>query len=179
MNVLRALVPLLILSSYTIAQDVNYNFDQSADFSKFKTYKWVQIKGADTLDELTGRQLKAALDAELAKKGLAQTDGDNADLFIGYQVALNQEKQFTSYDTGWGYGPRWGMGGGTMQGQTSTIRIGTLVVDFYDAAKHELVWRGTASKSLDPKANAEKRQKNIEKAVAKLLKKYPPQEKKS
>ena len=29
------------------AQDVRYNFDNTADFSKYKTYKWVEIKGAD------------------------------------------------------------------------------------------------------------------------------------
>jgi hypothetical protein len=26
------------------AQDVSYNFDQDTDFSKFKSYKWVDIK---------------------------------------------------------------------------------------------------------------------------------------
>jgi hypothetical protein len=37
-----------------------------------------------------------------------------------------------------------------------------------------LVWRGVASKALDPKASPEKRQKNLDKAVAKLMKNYPP-----
>jgi hypothetical protein len=36
------------------------------------------------------------------------------------------------------------------------------------------VWRGTASKTLDPKTKPEKKQKNIAKAVKKLLKNYPP-----
>jgi hypothetical protein len=39
------------------------------------------------------------------------------------------------------------------------------------------VWRGTASKTLDPKAKPEKKQKNITKAVQKLLKNYPPPKK--
>jgi hypothetical protein len=58
-------------------------------------------------------------------------------------------------------------------GQTSTIYTGQLDIDMYDAAKHRLVWRGVASKSLDPKARPEKRQKNLNKAVAKLMKNYP------
>ena len=45
-------------------------------------------------------------------------------------------------------------------------------VDMYDAAKHDLVWRGVASKTLNPKARPEKRRKNLDKAVAKL-KNYP------
>jgi hypothetical protein len=44
----------------------------------------------------------------------------------------------------------------------------------YDSQKHDLVWRGAASKTLDPDAKPEKRQKNLDKAVAKLLKNYPP-----
>ncbi|HEX8894548.1 MAG TPA: DUF4136 domain-containing protein [Terriglobales bacterium] len=51
---------------------------------------------------------------------------------------------------------------------------GQLDVDLYDAAKRELVWCGVASKTLDPKAKPEKRQKNLDKAVAKLMKNYPP-----
>jgi len=47
----------------------------------------------------------------------------------------------------------------------------------YDSAKKELVWRGTASKTLDPKAKPDKQQKNIKKAVDKLLKNYPPKKK--
>jgi len=38
----------------------------------------------------------------------------------------------------------------------------------YDSAKKELVWRGVASKTIDPKAKPEKQQKNITKAVDKL-----------
>ena len=57
---------------------------------------------------------------------------------------------------------------------TSTLYIGTLVLDMYDPAKKQLVWRGTASKTLDANAKPEKRQKNLQKATAKLLKNYPP-----
>jgi hypothetical protein len=36
---------------------------------------------------------------------------DNADLFIGYQTAIGTEKQFTSFNSDWGYGPGWYRGG--------------------------------------------------------------------
>jgi hypothetical protein len=48
----------------------------------------------------------------------------------------------------------------------------------YDAAKRDLVWRGVASKTLDAKAKPGERQKNLNKAVAKLMKNYPPPMKK-
>jgi hypothetical protein len=66
----------------------------------------------------------------------------------------------------------------TTYGSTSTIYIGQLDLSMYDAVQKELVWRGTASKTLDPKAKPEKKQKNLSKAVTKLLKNYPPQPKK-
>jgi hypothetical protein len=40
------------------------------------------------------------------------------------------------------------------------------------------VWRGVASKTLDPEAKPEKQEKNLRKAVAKVLKNYPPKLKK-
>jgi len=83
------------------AQDVRYNFDQSADFSKFKTYKWVSIKNAPQVDELTAKQITQTIDAELAKKGLTKTDADNADLYVTYQTAIGKEKQLEVYNTGW------------------------------------------------------------------------------
>ncbi len=182
----RMVVSISLFAICGFAQDVRFNFAAGEDFSKYKTYKWVQLSGADKVNQLVDQQLKSAIDAELAKKGLSKTDADTANLFIGYQAAVGQEKQFTSYSTDWGYGPGWGRGwygggmGSTMStGQTSTIYVGQLAVDMYDSAKKELVWRGTATKTLDPKAKPDKQKKNLEKAVAKLLKNFPPPPKKS
>jgi hypothetical protein len=180
---LLSLVLLLVAASSAVAQDVRYNFDNTANFAGYKTYKWVPIKDAVKLSELVDRQIKAAFEAEFAKKGLSQVDSDTADLYIGYQAAVNQEKQFTSYSSDWGYGPgygRWyggGMGSTTTTGQTSTIYVGQLVIDMYDVVKKQLVWRGVASKTIDEKAKPEKQQKNLAKAVAKMLKNYPPKAK--
>jgi hypothetical protein len=172
------IVALAAFSGLALAQDVRYNFDSQADFAKFKTYKWVDIKGADRPDDLTDRQIRDALDGELAKKGLTKTDADAADLYVGYQTAINTEKEVTSFDSGWGYGPGWrgygAMGTGISTSTTSTLYVGALTLDMYDPGKKQLVWRGVASKTLDTKAKPEKRQKNLQKGAAKLLKNYPP-----
>src|SRR5260370_6797646 len=108
---------LLLSVSAALGQDVRYDFDKEKDFSKYKTYKWVAIKGADQPDDLMSKRITAAIDAELAAKGMTKTEADTADLYIGYQTAIGQEKEFTSYNTGWGYGPGWGggwYGGGGM-----------------------------------------------------------------
>ena len=180
------LVMLLACAGTAAAQDVRFNFDQEANFAAFKTYKWVAIKSAARLNDLTDRQVKAAIDVELSKKGLTLVETDPADLFIGYQAALDEEKSFTSYDTGWGYGPGWygrggwyGYGGGGVTtGSTSTIYVGQLALDMYTPSPQALVWRGVVSKTLDAGAKADKQQKNLAKSVSKLLKNYPPPVKK-
>jgi Domain of unknown function (DUF4136) len=173
----------LMMATSALCQDVRYNYDKDTDFSKFKTYKWVLIKDAQQPDEITDKQIKASIDAQLSTKGLSKTDGDSADLYVAYQVAMTTEKQYTSFNTGmggWGYGPGWygggwyGGGGGMTTGSTSTIYVGQLALDMYDSTHKDLVWRGAASKTLDPKAKPDKREKNLNKAVAKLLKNYPP-----
>lgn len=179
MNKLTSIV--LMLLGFTVigsAQDVAFNFDQSADFTKFKTYRWIQIPGQSTqLDDLTARQLTSALETELAKKGLIKTDNDSADLSIGYHVATSQEKQLTAYNSGWGYGPYWGGGTGVTTTSVSTLTIGSLALDMYNTSKKELVWRGTATKTLDLNAKPDKRLKNIQKGAEKILKNYPPKKK--
>lgn len=181
MKMVRMILPLSLIAMCGFAQDVRYNFDSGADFTKYKTYKWVEIKDSQPLDSITAGQLKSAIEEELSKKGLRQVQGDDADLFVGYQVTITQEKQFSSYSTDFGYGAGWGRGwyGGGMgssmtTGQTSTIHVGAVGLDMYDASQKKLVWRGEATKSLDAKAKPDKRQKNIVKGVAKLLKNYPP-----
>ena len=182
--ILLVFVALLTNAGWMVAQDVRYNFDDKANFAAFKTYKWVEIKGADRPNQLVDKQIRDAVDAELATKGLERSDSDSADLYVAYQTAIGTEKQFNSFNSGWGYGPGWGGGwyGGGMNtgmttGSTSTIYVGQLAVDMYESAKKDLVWRGTASKTIDPKAKPEKQQKNLAKAVKKLLKNYPPTKK--
>ena len=158
------------------AQDVNVNYVPGTDFSGYKTYKWVEIQGAEKPDQILDTQIKQAIDKALAAKGFTKAAGDTADLAIGYQVALTQQQQWNTYSTG-GYGARR-YGGGMGTATSTTINIGTVALDMYDASAKELVWKGQASKTVSNEKDPEKRQKNIDKAMAKLLKDFPPKPKK-
>jgi hypothetical protein len=184
-TVLFALAWLSAGAGGALAQDVLYNFAQDADFSKFKSYKWVSVGGAPKLAEPFAKEITDAVDAELATKGLTKTEADNADLCIAFQAATSGEKELGDLGSGWSYGPGWGAGwyGPMPKGVTtvvaSTIYSGQLDVDIYDSAKKQLVWRGMVSKAIEEKAKPENRRKNLGKAVAKLLKNYPPRKEKS
>ncbi|MGB2634877.1 MAG: DUF4136 domain-containing protein [Candidatus Acidiferrum sp.] len=160
----------LLAGTLASAQDVTTNSMPGIDFSKYHTYKWVTVQGATYPNQIVDAQIKQSIDNQLAAKGLTKTDADTANLYIGYQVSLNQEKQWNAY--GMGGGLRWG--GGMATAQQSTIAIGTLVLDMYDPTTKQLVWTGRATKTLDSNANQQKKQKNLDNAMKKLLKNFPP-----
>jgi Domain of unknown function (DUF4136) len=179
MNTTSQLGRIMLLSAAMLfcriasAQEVHYNFDTTVDFSKYKTYKWVQVQGATYPDQLTDNNIKQAVDAQLAQKGLTLKSDDPVDVEIAYQTATDQEKEITGYGGGMG----WRFGGGMGMATTSTINIGTLVVDVYDPKQKKLVWRGSGTETVNPSKDPQKNQERLQKAVAKLLKNYPPKTK--
>jgi len=168
------------------AQDIKFNFLPGTDFAKYKTYRWARVPNAQYPDQIIDGQIMQAIDAQLMQKGLAK-GGEDAQLVVTYQAAVDSEKRWNSYSTdmggGWGYG-RWGGWGGYGGGSSTTtttsetIRIGTLAVDIYDAAAKNQIWKGQASKTLGSGKDPEKVNKNLNKAMEKLFKKYPPPVKK-
>lgn len=155
------------------AQSVTYTFDKAAEFGKYKTYKWVSIKGAQQLDELTHDQLIGALDMQLGKKGLAKSQTDTADLYIGYQVAGRKGKPLKDPNVGIAY-ESGGSASGAAVGTATLVHSGQLVLDIYESSNQHLIWRGIASNFVDEDAGPAKKQKQMDKAAEKLLKNYPP-----
>ena len=168
------LAAFLLLAACANAQDVHYNYDRSANFAAYKTYQWVEIPGGAVPDQLIDQAIKQAADEQLAQKGLTKVEAA-ADLYIGYQFVLNLEKSVSLWGTGDGRG-WWDDGWGirSMQGQTSTIPVGILLMDVYDVGRKQLVWRGDAVKTIDLKEDPDKNYKNLQKVMAKLFKNYPP-----
>jgi hypothetical protein len=163
---------MLVAQPTARAQDVRSNYMPGTDFSKYHNYKWVMVEGSEQPNQIVDAQIKQAVDSQLSTKGLTKVDSDQANLFVAYQIAVNQEKQWNAYGMG---GIRFGGGMGTAT--QSTISIGTLVLDMYDPATKQLVWTGSATKTMDPSSNQEKNQKNLDKSMQKLLKNFPPKQK--
>jgi Domain of unknown function (DUF4136) len=161
-----SLIGLLCMAVLAKAQDVQFDYDRSANFNAYRTYQWVDFKNGGVSNQLMDQNIKRAVDAQLALKGLQRVES-HGDLQIGYHAAVDQEKQFD----GFGMGPRRF---GTVRVNTSTIEIGKLVLDIFDPARKQLIWRGAAEKTLDIKKDPDKNYQNLQKAIAKLLKNYPP-----
>ena len=160
----------LVALGTAAAQQVKTDFDHQANFSRYKTYSWQEIKPADSLWDA---RIKDAVDAQLAAKGWTQVESGGDVAIVAIKTTQTQRTLQTFYD-GFGGGWRWrGFGG---MGESTTTeqdyKEGTLVVDLYDAKTKQLVWRGSAEDTVSDKA--EKNEKNLDKGVAKMFKDFPP-----
>jgi len=171
------LLLLLLVAVNLLALKVTYDYDRAFDFSKAKTYQWIELKDSK-VNSLTDAKIKQAINEELAKKGFTRVES-NPNLYVAYQVGLQKEEQINTMTTGgWGWSPWYGGGMGTMTATTSTINIGTLVIDVVNPADKKLVYRSQGTDTLNPSSDPDKNYKKIQKAVEKILKNFPPKPKK-
>jgi len=108
--------------SLTRGQDVKTNYLPGTDFSKYRTYKWVnEVAGQPAIgghpDQILDAQIRQSIDSQLAGKGFTKMDSDKADLFVTYQVAVDREKKWTAF--GWGDQP-WGSSWVTASGMATS-----------------------------------------------------------
>jgi hypothetical protein len=166
---------MILFASTASAQQVKTDYDRSANFGQYKTFSWEQVKTKDALDV---DRVKSAVNAALAAKGWSQVDSGGDVSIIAVETTQNQQSLNTFYD---GFGGGWGwrrFGGGGFGGvgeattTTETYKVGTLVVDLYDAKTKQLLWRGSSSDTLSNNSN--KNIKNLDKGVQKMFKKFPP-----
>jgi hypothetical protein len=160
-----------LLGTTVLAQSVTTDYDRSANFASFKSYAWV--RGTDVPDQLNHRRIVQSIDAQLTQKGMRMVEKSaNPDVLIAYHANFDRDLQINGFSSGWG-AYRWG-GNRSGTARAQEITVGTLVVDMVDAKSNTIVWRGMASKDLDERASAAKRDKNARQAMEKLFKNYPP-----
>jgi hypothetical protein len=99
-------------------------------------------------------RIKSAVNAALAAKGWTRVES-GSDVWI---VAV---------EGGW----RW-RGFGAFGPTTDTYEDRTLTVDLFDTKTKKLLWRGSSTDRLSD--NSDKNIKNLDEAVEKLFKKFPP-----
>jgi hypothetical protein len=154
----------------TRAQQVKTDFDHHANFSQYKTYSWQAIKPENSLWDA---RIKSAVDAQLAAKGWTQVDSGGDVAIVAIATSHTERTLQTFYD-GMGGGWRWRGFGGMGEATTTEqdYKEGTLVVDMYDAKTKQLIWRGSSEDTVSNKE--QKNEENLDKGVAKMFKKFPP-----
>jgi hypothetical protein len=162
-----------------MAQQVTTDYDHQADFKRYHTFSIYKVQASDSLFE---QRLRDDLARTLTSHGLRMvpSGGDISVTAIGSRKNQQEYNSFYEGLGGGGFGWRGrgfgGFGGGFGgDGVTDTrvinVPVGTLVIDFYDGPKHQLLFRGMATDTLS--SNEDKNSKKLEKAVEKILSKYP------
>lgn len=171
--VLQVLVIVLIgllAAQSAHAQKITMEFDQSIDFSRYKTFaiRDGQLSSGNPAlnSPLVKKQIEADIENDLTKKGLTMATSGVADLNVRYTFGAARKTEIEAYPAGW-----YGRG-------TRYVRVpyaeGTLVIDLRDPTNHSLVWRAIAA---EDKSDATKIEGKLDDMVKKSIDKYPPKKK--
>lgn len=151
------------------AQKITVEFDQAADFAKYKTFAirdgQLNSRNPALNSEMVKKRIEADIARDLRARGLEMTTG-RADLNVRYRFGSVRKAEIERYPAGWrGYGTR-------------VVRVpyteGTLVIDLRDPSTRSLVWRGIAS---EEKSDGIKIEGKVDEMVGKAIEKYPPKPK--
>ena len=156
------------------AQKVSVGADPAVDVAKYKTYAWP--KQPPSANPIISQTVIAAVDAELAAKGLTKVETDPELIVV---VFGSQQSDVQVSNPSWSPSLNSIATGVAVGSQSWLVTKGTLVVDISDAKTKNNVWRGTATDTLsnNPTGDKVKDAKNVEKpikkAIKKMFKQYP------
>jgi Domain of unknown function (DUF4136) len=156
---------------------VTNDYDPAADFSAYSTFNIYDgvIKDSELENvPLAKKRVLEAINNEMQKKGFTITDSSNASLIILAHGGTAEKMNVTDY--GYGYGGWWGPSPYGRDIDVSYYTQASLIIDFVNNTKKELVWRGIGSAALQDRGTPEERQQFIDEAVAQILDQYPPVE---
>lgn len=156
------------------AQDVTTDYDHSFSFSQIHTFA-TKI-GTSWGNPLSEQRAKDAVSKALVQRGWQPADEGTADALVVIHGATQNKQSLNTFYSGGAYaGYGWGgWGGGTATTTVNEYRVGTVVVDIFDAKNKKLVFRGVGQDEISDKP--EKNEKKLQKGVEKMFKKFPPGE---
>lgn len=158
------------------AQDVQTDYDHSFNFSQLHTFA-VKI-GTSWGNPLSEQRAIDTVTKALTQKGWSPADASTADAQVVIHGASQTKQSLDTFYSGGGWGG-YGWGGWGAPGTSTTTvneyKVGTMVVDIFNAKDKKLVFRGVGQDEVSDKP--EKNEKKIEKATEKMFKNFPPQPK--
>jgi hypothetical protein len=180
-KLLTVFVFIVFAASFAVAGDVDTDYDHSVNFSKYRTFMWLEKPQSE--NPLMDDRIVNAINGHLMGKGLVPVR-EGADLSIRATSSTEEKETLTTYYNGfdtWGWGPGWagwgpGWGWGWAEPGWSTTYVDThlenkTVVDLVDAHSDKTVWRGISTGSVSD--NPAKASKKVVKRIAEMFEDYP------
>lgn len=149
---------------------VETEYAEGTDFSQYRTYRWITDDlvliqsgaGEPAIRNIDNeRRIRAAVDRELAKKGLRKAKGDEAELIVAFTLGTKVR-----------YRVQGGAWYDILTDPAAAYTRGVLTIYLFDRASERQVWSAWTQKDLEPGDDPES---VIEIAVGRLLARFPPQ----
>jgi hypothetical protein len=163
------------------ASNISTDYNPNVGFSEVRSFALVTPLDSGS-HQLVDERVRTAVAAQLTAKGLTETRREEADVLVGYGVVDHTRKEV--YRTGWGWGPEWGWryfrwgvpwAMDTRADIINTYTDGSVVISMVDAKTHRMIWQSEAADVLSlPVHDPKRADKDINKAVANILEKFPP-----
>jgi hypothetical protein len=157
---------------YSIKTSTDY--DHNVSFSNYHSF--YMMKGNSSGNPLMDQRATEDVKNALTSKGWTEAPEGQAQTAVVVHAATKTKHTYeTMYDGfggGWGWRRGWsgGLGGSTTF--VSDYKVGTLVVDIFDAKTKQAIWHGHASDALS--GNATSNAKATEQAIDKMFGTFPP-----
>ena len=160
---------------------VNQDFRPGADFSALRTWDWMPGGSPSEFGQLVDDRIQGAIETQMGVRGFQKVSSGEPTFRVGYQIITEDHVDYETvnnyYGGGWGYRGvygRYGPAMGSSQTYAREYTDGTLIIDFYDVASRELVWRGSAEGRINESADPLKQQERANLAIQKILAQFPP-----
>jgi hypothetical protein len=175
MKTIPCLLAACLLAGCVSGPLVQTDHDPGAVFAAYGDYAWRQQPPIS--NPLLKQRVVQAIDAELAGKGWRLVPEQEADVVLVANVSARDEQSIDAfYDgadwNGWEWRRAVNPGGAPQRVEVHTFKVGTLVLDMFDAATKRAVWRATASGTVSD--SPEKNDAAINAALDKMFAAFPP-----
>jgi hypothetical protein len=158
---------------------VSADWDQDINLSDFRTYAWAPGPQKETGDvrvdsTLLDKRIRKAVNAQLRSQGYSEASASNADLLLGYHLSRDRKLNARTINNSFGFRHRhFGVGGGSRT-YINQYDVGTLIIDLFERADNELVWRGSGTARVRDESTPAAADRKVALVVAKILEQFPP-----
>ncbi len=167
----------LVVVTTSCATGPRIEYDQQADFSRYKTFNWLEPAQQEVEDPILDSQLLAKRVASSTKGVMAvlgyTMTSDAPDMLVTYHTASKEKLRSPRFGVGVGYSRYYHHWRSSVifGNSVESYEQGILIIDVVDASTNNLVWRGWETSLLSQRNFSEEA---VNKAVNKILLEFPP-----